>query len=207
MIRNQSSTWISFWIAHECVLAVLLYLFHDWIHKASLLTTSQPPTDFTLNATGDLLMAKICTCMATVFKKAKMFYLSRHPVQILVVVDIHWDMVHLWDPDKPAALQHPVQGDERIQCWVSKSARSHWNNGRADLKTWLNTSLAKPAPGRTSKPWKFHISLWNSGLFHVFCYNTDWCSACFICSQGPSWLESVKWSKGTVLSTEMSAAG
>lgn len=62
----------------------------------TLLTlTSQPPTDFTLNATGDLLTVKICTCMATILKNGKMFYLSRHPVQILVIVDIHWDMVHL----------------------------------------------------------------------------------------------------------------
>lgn len=62
----------------------------------SLLTvTSQAPTDFTLNATGELLMVKICTCIATILKKGKIFYLSRHPVQILVIVDIHWDMVHL----------------------------------------------------------------------------------------------------------------
>lgn len=40
-------------------------------------------------------MVKICTCMATILKKGKIFYLSRHPVQILVVVDIHWDMIHL----------------------------------------------------------------------------------------------------------------
>lgn len=34
MFRNQSSTWISFWIAHEFVIAVLLYLF-PWLNLSA----------------------------------------------------------------------------------------------------------------------------------------------------------------------------
>lgn len=40
-------------------------------------------------------MVKIFSCMATILRKGTVFYLSRHPVQILVIVDIHWDVVHL----------------------------------------------------------------------------------------------------------------
>lgn len=38
-------------------------------------------------------------------------YLGREPVLILIVIDVHWDVIHLRNPDKPVALYKPVHTD------------------------------------------------------------------------------------------------
>lgn len=83
-----------------------------------------------------------------------------------------------------------IRQEARIQ--GSKAMGNHWNNSIARLRnTWLNTSLANPAAQRTFQTWKIHIPLWNSSLFNMVCYLARY-SSCFMCSQGPNWLESVK---------------
>lgn len=35
-------------------------------------------------------------------------YLGREPVHILIIIDMHWDVIHLCNPDKPVTLYEPV---------------------------------------------------------------------------------------------------
>lgn len=36
-------------------------------------------------------------------------HLSRYPVFVLVIINLHWNVVHLWDPNKPCTLEVPDQ--------------------------------------------------------------------------------------------------